>query len=701
MSETIGDQVELFLGSTASEVGQAANRASFNRSRWLEILKSPSKLAEFLPRLSTTQLGSHQLLQGWLLLRLEDEYFDSEAKVAQELVGLQPEAPNSRQSYHYHLANLLKQEFSQPAQDLPSDLYLAILHQSRRDAALYAASYRLACSCYKAALRPTLPQGLTNSPQPLRPRYGASIDPCPWLERKPQEGDLPFYLWDVKGKRTREVSEIIKSTGKVPDYVAISHTWGRWRKDDEPWVSLDVPWKIPQNGRFEVVDLPHTLERFPCKYIWLDLLTIPQEDSPPSMLEIQQAEIKRQATIFRNASTTVAWLNDVSTWVGLPAVIRYLCFNFLKGSVPDDEDKSELDSLLDAASTAAGGFTELFQTHEREGVNPELRQPNPWFTSLWTLQETCLRPDMWLCDATWNFVAASEEMPVALNDLIALVLVNHPTISSSTAVPKGARELARLFRITGLIGLLQLSRHSIITMGNGRHCTSRRAEAIMSAVGATEWFGTASDSLEEDLVLELYPLAFVNEVREKLGSASFFSSTPLGWEFHYVLRRFCSDKRKIPYGFEALGSLLPFGPGAHNIAFDTESNPHMAEHPSLDSWTVEDTGCVRILQAGIVSSSIEGPLVGDIRCILVAPLADNDENRLVVQKNEDLHSWIKRYKPDMPNFAVCLLHSPLASRGIILKEIAPGFLLKIGSYWQMERPGYEGPKTQMVNWLVV
>jgi hypothetical protein len=29
--------------------------------------------------------------------------------------------------------------------------------------------------------------------------------------------------------------------------------------------------------------------------------------------------------------------------------------------------------------------------------------------------------------------------------------------------------------------------------------------------------------------------------------------------------------------------LLPFGPGAHNVAFDIESNPHMVEHPALDT----------------------------------------------------------------------------------------------------------------------
>lgn len=699
----LGDQIELFLGQKASELGYDGVRASYNRNRWFELLRNPTKLSNFLSSLSLCQLSAHGLLREWLDARLEDSEFESEARAAQNSFESErnAKAGDTLPSYHYQLARLFFSEFSHPAEGTPVDLFIANLQQFRRDAALYASCHRVASRCCVAAVLESDPD---HTERPRRPPYGASIEPCFWLERRDRVNGLPSYLWDVKGKQTRLVKDIIATSAQSPEYVVISHTWGRWVKEGAPWISLpNVPWKIPQNERFEVSELPQLLERFPCEYVWLDLLTIPQEDSPQDMVDIQQAEIARQATIFRNASAAVAWLNDIQSWSALPSTIRYLSFNFLRNFSVNETSRAAISSLLDDASAAADTFIELLNALEdgRDGLNQ--RQPNPWFTSLWTLQEVCLRPDMWLCNSKWEFLSVSDDTPLALNDIVALSLVNSTIPSLTAQLPIGVRDLTRLLQITGLQNLLQLSQLSVIVMGNERHCTSRRAEAIMSAIGATDWFPDFNDpSDDSNLVLDLYPLPFVNEVREKLGSATFFSSSPLGWEFHYVLHKFCSEKRTKRRKFEELGSLLPFGPGAHTLAFEVDSNPHMLEHPALKTWTIENTGCVRVKQAGIVSSSLtnEAPS-GQLRCILAAPSAEGDENKLIIQQDANLHEWIRSYKPFSPNFAVCLLHSSLATRGILLKQMEPGILLKIGSYWQFEPPGYEMPEIQDVDWLVM
>jgi hypothetical protein len=94
---------------------------------------------------------------------------------------------------------------------------------------------------------------------------------------------------------------------------------------------------------------------------------------------------------------------------------------------------------------------------------------------------------MLVCTAEWEPVEIANEA-VALNDLVALCLATRAVAQSMVSHPRGVEELLQLLRDTGLDNLLQLSQLSIITMGNQRHCSERRAEAIMSAIGATDWF---------------------------------------------------------------------------------------------------------------------------------------------------------------------------------------------------------------------
>ncbi|KAM3557792.1 hypothetical protein ARSEF4850_004911 [Beauveria asiatica] len=145
-----------------------------------------------------------------------------------------------------------------------------------------------------------------------------------------EDSSLPHYLWDVERSETRPVEDIYKSTGKRPNYVAISHTWGRWKMKGQLEHLSGVPWAIPKNTRFDVGKLPQILkENFPRKYIWIDLLTIPQGSEEK---ERKDEEIRKQTSIFHNANVAVAWLNDVEHWDGLASTVRFLCFYLLKGS---------------------------------------------------------------------------------------------------------------------------------------------------------------------------------------------------------------------------------------------------------------------------------------------------------------------------------------------------------------------------------
>jgi len=64
----------------------------------------------------------------------------------------------------------------------------------------------------------------------------------------------PYYLWDTTAGSTIETSTL----SELPDYVCISHIWGRWCTG----VDADIPnvsWKVPENSRFDIKDLPRHL----------------------------------------------------------------------------------------------------------------------------------------------------------------------------------------------------------------------------------------------------------------------------------------------------------------------------------------------------------------------------------------------------------------------------------------------------------
>ncbi len=48
------------------------------------------------------------------------------------------------------------------------------------------------------------------------------------------------------------------------------------------------------------------------------------------------------------------------------------------------------------------------------------------------------------------------------------------------------------------------------------------------------------------------------------------------------------------------------------------------------------------------------------------------------QEHVNLHSWVRDYLPTFPNYAVGVYVSPAGSLGILLKEIVPGTMVKIG-----------------------
>lgn len=315
--------------------------------------------------------------------------------------------------------------------------FLGLVQAQRERCAQYAALQRVAHSCHIQDNRTSsessdhkqqhAPASLLHA---LEMSIPACIEACPWLKIKEADNRRPYFLWDVSKQRTVVVEEL----KKTPDYLCISHTWGRWPKrgsDGNPEAPIQVPgvpWLVPQNRKFAVQDLPNMLKaEFSSGYIWFDLLCIPQDRSERAFLEIS-----RQALIFGNANWTIAWLNDINSWNGLSSVVDWLSLFYLNTAVNVEHERYNFPLLPDPFDDVLASPMELFlwDSGEDEGDRPadevvdwehiEIAPPVPWFTSLWTLQEACLRPDMVLCNKKWQPLTAGAQTLVPLDHLVTL-----------------------------------------------------------------------------------------------------------------------------------------------------------------------------------------------------------------------------------------------------------------------------------------
>ncbi|KAH0536390.1 hypothetical protein FGG08_006740 [Glutinoglossum americanum] len=556
-------------------------------------------------------------------------------------------------------------------------------------------------------------------------KIGAAISSCHWLEDTGAQDDLPYYLWDVKQRRTVVARKI---TGEV-QYTAISHTWGRWRIPNSPPVRVDGVnrWMIPENSKFRVKELPEILASVPfaLPYVWFDLLCIPQKPTDQDLIKIAKREIGRQARIFRRAKFALAWLNDIDSWEGLQAAIRRLSIRYLQEGNGSEVPKPVLDLAMQNADLPL----EIFDSTSVQTANPE-KLMNGWFSSLWTFQELCLRPDMRLCTKDWNILAVGEngKTIVGMDDLIALAEGGNFTQVSqsraeespelgasgklqSTHTPmrievrsKATEQLWELLDLSGLEFLLNASRATILTLGNQRYCEEDRAKAIMSAIDVVDWYNNPKGPDIEEIPPESpdqYPLAFLREAAKKIGADFYASSLAEGELLEMLVLSLNSGE--VQRG--GVGSMAPFTSSLLSRAPSFSEGYTGTDHPAVSTWEMLPDKSVEIREAGILSYSGQNhPENRNLTCDIVAPDLSEPASLLVqVHKNVDLDTWVDSFIPTTKNFAVCLHHNLGFLDGILLKELSSGELIKVGTYMITKRNAYKDviAKTYKVRWRVL
>ncbi|KAI0545375.1 heterokaryon incompatibility protein-domain-containing protein [Xylaria curta] len=191
---------------------------------------------------------------------------------------------------------------------------------------------------------------------------------------------------------------------RCPPYSIISYTWGRWEvKGDERPPALPikgVTWPIPaiQESHFTVETFQSVItqmNRDGIEWAWLDVACIDQTPGSVSKMD----EIGHQAAIFQQAVACYVWLSRIpfpeleDVHSTIQACIRDLC--------DIDYDYRFANRM---ASSLRNALHRIFD--------------DPWFSSLWTLQEIILRTDAVVLTSKGQPVITSSGHPFHMTGFI-------------------------------------------------------------------------------------------------------------------------------------------------------------------------------------------------------------------------------------------------------------------------------------------
>ena len=224
--------------------------------------------------------------------------------------------------------------------------------------------------------------------------YDVTDHPIEQLTSLPQKiehpGASPYIGVENEGKPKRLYDSLTDQTVLAEDwmfklgFVAVSYTWGRWRVG---WhQEHGTPWQVPTIVRhksdnpveckFQMAELKKVLRRMPdVRFFWIDVLCIDQSNKGPE----KDQEIAKQGAIFKEARGVLVYLWSIDDGRHLVVALRELGDTlsfYWKLSTGDNRQ-------------AAADWEDR---HPHIGTLGKALRNDPWFTSLWALQEKILAP---------------------------------------------------------------------------------------------------------------------------------------------------------------------------------------------------------------------------------------------------------------------------------------------------------------------
>lgn len=294
-----------------------------------------------------------------------------------------------------------------------------------------------------------------------------------WPQRLLRIKDMTSYELRLDGN-----DAYYRKKDKNPKYAIVSYTWGRFRADGE-WKSpinpkaeaisvKNIKWKIPaidpEQG-FSRDKFKRTLQAVAGSYdyVWVDVACINQDNDPYN-------QIGCQASIFNRASASFIWLHQqgLKNGTALDVLVKALV------------DSIQTDNIDYSRMSYAEKNASLSQRHELEARVCSLLH-DPWFSSLWTLQEAFLRKDAVILTRAGN--TTQVEFNGKQVDLTLQVLLDMCHSYLSLEVPNA--NIAQPMKTAGLD--LLIARNPLVLLRAARH---RKAQLLQDRiVGIQQIFG--------------------------------------------------------------------------------------------------------------------------------------------------------------------------------------------------------------------
>lgn len=308
-----------------------------------------------------------------------------------------------------------------------------------------------------------------------------------------------------------------------PRFYALSYTWGRWELQDHERTEVlalpvkNIPWAVPRidPDRFTATQFEQVLRNITTnivrnhgctswttpEFVWLDVACIDQRPNSP----LKAQEIGRQAVIFRGAEKVFVWLHGLE-----PAVLSQALLDLYIANSEATFPRSPRSSGLEKRGEVLRG-DEAFLSRAVTCVESLLA--DPWFSSLWTLQEAFLAPTSGLVDKDGVVSVRSwaPEVAISLSDVASSCETLAKISARSAATKRRAMNapspleytLVDLVERSGLVTMRQRNPMILYTLASKR--TTRepcdRIYGIMQVFGFR--LGSSAAEIDPDATFTL------------------------------------------------------------------------------------------------------------------------------------------------------------------------------------------------------